>query len=120
MCFCWCTLQYVQGGAPTGKDSGGVNNLLASSSLAKMRADLSARWDELKTPAQERVQQLAGLLDSAAPSLATISIYEAISAKLADKAPIVQVRGSDPSFLLPIMSLYPLSCMCLCLCMCSC
>lgn len=60
-------------------------------STSKLRMDLVQRWEELKTPVSERIATLSALLDSASLTPGTLAVYESISARLTDRAPIVQL-----------------------------
>lgn len=86
LCACNVPPQYAPGGA--GADAG------AGSSAGKMREDLAARWNELKTPLADRVDCLSAMLDAAPASPEMVSRYEAVVEKLAARQPIVQVSRS--------------------------
>lgn len=62
-----------------------------------MRESLFAQWAELKTPAAERVEALAALLDAALPSPQLLARFDFLQSKLADRVPIAQVASTPPS-----------------------
>jgi hypothetical protein len=87
MLCCHAVLQHLRSSGGSGSGGGGLH----LGSTAKLRADLSQHWDELKTPVAERVAMLSQLLDSAGVTPGTLAVYESISAKLADRAPLAQL-----------------------------
>ena len=64
---------------------------LSTASTNKIRLELAAKWEEMKTPVAERINMLSALLDSATCSPSTLIVYEQLSNKLQDKVPIMQV-----------------------------
>jgi len=60
------------------------------SSCRSIRESLFAQWTELKTPAAERVEALAALLDASLPSPQLLARFEFLQSKLADRVPIAQ------------------------------
>jgi hypothetical protein len=74
-------------GAGAGGDAAGIQ------SARQMREDLTLRWNELKTPAADRVDGLSLLLDAAQASPEMLSRYESIAEKLAARQPITQLAN---------------------------
>jgi hypothetical protein len=58
----------------------------------QIRNELTAKFDELKTPSAERIEILTAMLDAATTSPELLSLYETVSTKLSARVPIAQVK----------------------------
>eukprot|EP01037_Dinobryon_pediforme_P018491 gene18491-18768_t len=61
-----------------------------ASNCRTVRETLFSQWNDLKTPAAERVEALASLLDAALPTPQLLARFELLQGKLADRVPIAQ------------------------------